>query len=259
MLTVAWVARAAPGYEPPVYDPRPTTGYDSHLNTGRDPHPIPSTGYDQPVEPCRNGAVLRADGVCQQPINIKKVFVFTAPQAPRTYRPPPPLPKPRVLTNVLFIRTPAPEEAPEPYVVPPPREKNIIYVLDQKRDQDQRLIEVPSPPQEKPEVYFVHFKDGENPILPDGTDLNSALQAAGVDQDLTGVSAQIGGNEGIAGIGGIGDIGGVGSVSIGGVGGYGGNNVPDITLAGGVGGGYGGNAGHDVDSGYGGKLDIHPY
>lgn len=222
---------------------------------------------------CNNGEVLRPDGVCQQPLVTRKVFVYQAPKSPRRYLPAPPVPRPRVLTNVLFIRPEEPQDPPHPIVVPAPRTKHIVYVLNKRRQHQQKIIRVPPGPQEKPEVYFVHYKDGENPILKDGTDLRSALGGAGVDphnieelddlHEYGGTQISPGDNiddigdfgnlGGVGGIGYIGDptgisggygkgaIGDIGGIGIGGgkggigviSGGYS-NNVPDITLAGNV-------------------------
>lgn len=321
VLGLAWVTHAAPGYGPP--HPPPTSGYGppatvfrggpgplldvGHgpigggpgLDFGGGPGPVlgggpglalgggpgPIVGGKLALDSCRNGEVLRADGVCQQPLVTRKVFVYTAPQQPKRYRPPPQVPQPRVNTNVLFIRTPEQEKPPHPIVVPPPRQKNIVYVLDKRREQQQQLIRVPAGPQEKPEVYFVHYKDGENPILKDGTDLRTALGAAGIDahnleehddlDDYGGTQIRpvnkvddIGDLSNLGGVGGIGVIGdptgisgGYGGASVisGGKGGHGGfsggfgsisggysNNVPDITLI-----------GDDIsDGGYGGGKVI---
>ena len=60
-------------------------------------------------------------------------------------------------------------------MVPPPQQKTLVYVLNKKSEaQDQGLIEVPFTPQQ-PEVYYVNYAEGENPSLPGGIDLQTAL------------------------------------------------------------------------------------
>merc|ERR1739838_612673 len=45
-------------------------------------------------------------------------------------------------------------------------------------DGGQRVIEVPAGPASNPEVYFVNYGPGENPQLPGGVNLQTALGAA---------------------------------------------------------------------------------
>ena len=92
--------------------------------------------------------------------------------------PPPALPPPRVNHNIVFVRVPEGRGAPEPIVIPPPRQQHIVYVLSKTRPQAQRVIELPPQQQPQPEVFFVNYADGENPQLPIGIDLQSALGAA---------------------------------------------------------------------------------
>ena len=263
----------------PDYNRRPsesygqnTNSYDRHgpgpvLDVHHGPGPVvdvhPGPGYDQPHPPpynnrltvraCREGEVLRGDGVCQHPEVTRRVYVYTPPVTPRSYIPPPPLPKPRVHTNVLIIRTPEDEEPLHPVVVPPAAQKNVIYVLDKKQENPQRVIELPPQPHHKPDVFFVHYKDGENPILHDGTDLHSALGAAGVSH-TDGYGGDIVPDITVAGNVGIGEGGYVNHDVVLDAG-YGGNAGHDVV----VNTGYGGNAGHDVNTGYGGNVNTHPY
>lgn len=137
----------------------------------------PRPSYGGPIA-CGNGQVLNVDGSCVTPTVHRQVYVFTPPQRPKVHRPLPPLPKPEVITNIVFIRVPEQEDTKD-IVVPPPRQKNIVYVLNKRRpDQGPRVIEVPAGPPSNPEVYFVHYKDGENPQLPGGIDLQTALNNA---------------------------------------------------------------------------------
>ena len=126
------------------------------------------------------------DGSCVPPVIRRNVYVFTAPYVPRQPLPRPYVPAPQVEHNVLFIRTPEKQPDPEPIVVPPPRQEHTIYVLNKDAmPEQQKVISVPSVP-EKPEVYFVNYEDGENPVLPGGLDLHSALSAA---HEVTGAAA----------------------------------------------------------------------
>ncbi|XP_050725670.1 uncharacterized protein LOC127003272 [Eriocheir sinensis] len=138
----------------------------------------PRQSYDGPAI-CGNGQVLHLDGSCVTPKVHRQVFVFTPPHRPREHRPPPSLPTPEVITNIVFIRVPEEEDDVEDIVVPPPRQKNVVYVLNKRKPDDgPRLIEVPAGPPSNPEVYFVNYRDGENPQLPGGLDLQSALNKA---------------------------------------------------------------------------------
>ncbi|XP_045137028.1 uncharacterized protein LOC123519638 [Portunus trituberculatus] len=141
----------------------------------------PSGGYGAPpVHPiaCSHGQVLNLDGSCVTPKVHRQVFVFTPPHRPTPPRPLPPLPKPEVIQNIVFIRVPEQEDVDD-IVIPPPQQKNVVFVLNKRKpDQGARVIEVPSPPPSSPDVFFVNFKDGENPTLPGGIDLHTALQNA---------------------------------------------------------------------------------
>ncbi|XP_063841093.1 uncharacterized protein LOC135089440 [Scylla paramamosain] len=105
------------------------------------------------------------------------VCVHPAPP-PQAAPSPAPLPKPEVIQNIVFIRVPEQEDVDD-IVIPPPQQKSVVFVLNKRNpDQGSRVIEVPSPPPSSPDVYFVNFKDGENPTLPGGIDLHTALQNA---------------------------------------------------------------------------------
>nr|XP_027217931.1 uncharacterized protein LOC113810452 [Penaeus vannamei] len=108
------------------------------------------------------------------------VFVYDAPeQSQQPSGPPPSVPPPRVDHNILFVRLPEGGAGPEPIIVPPPRQENIVYVLNKNDGAGgQRVIEVTAPPATNPEVYFVNYEEGENPTLPIGVDLETALNAA---------------------------------------------------------------------------------
>nr|XP_027224600.1 uncharacterized protein LOC113816739 isoform X1 [Penaeus vannamei] len=174
---------------------------------------------------CGPGQVLHVDGRCVTPRVNRKVYLYDAPPAPVSYGPPPYIPEPTIDTNIVFIRTPEGGQGPDPIVVPPPQQKHVVYVLNKQTEQGQDVIEVPAPPASSPEVYFVNYADGENPVLPSGVDLQSALNAASQ-----------GGGQVIGGGGG-----GVG-------GGFGGG------ISGGFGGGISGGFGGGISGGFGGGV-----
>nr|XP_027236718.1 uncharacterized protein LOC113827932 [Penaeus vannamei] len=160
---------------------------------------------------CSEGQVLGPDGNCATPIITRNVFVYTAPEQPPVNFPAPYIPPPEVQHNILFIRTPEKAASPEPIVIPPPRQQNIVYVLNKQQAEGQKVIEVPSDGPQTPEVYFVNYEEGDNPILPSGFDLQTGLQAAAN-----------GGGQVLGGAGGGGGIG----IGAGGGGGGGGYSAP---------------------------------
>ncbi|XP_071543443.1 uncharacterized protein [Panulirus ornatus] len=197
---------------------------------------------------CRNGEVLNIDGTCVLPKVSQQVFVFTAPEQPPVVGPPPVIPPPEIITKFLFIRAPEPAPPLEPLIVGPPTEKSVVYVLHKSEaNQGQRVIQVPQPPPTQPEVYYVNYRDGENPVLPNGVDLQSALGAAapGGGQLVGGGGGGVGFGGGGPGFGGGagsgGFVGGVGSVGGGGFVG-GGDFSDEVVFSGGGGNGaFGGN------------------
>ncbi|XP_037792186.1 peroxidase-like protein 2 [Penaeus monodon] len=175
---------------------------------------------------CREGEVLHVDGTCVVPEVKRKVYVFNVPEQERPVGPAPSIPPPAVDHNILFVRLPEEAPAPDPIVLPPPRQNNIVYVLNKQEEQAQRVIEVPAQPQADPEIYFVNYQDGENPTLPLGVDLETALSSAaaaggqvlgGIDGTggVAGVNgaAGFGGPSGINGFIGVNGLGGAGGVS----------------------------------------------
>ncbi|XP_063593917.1 uncharacterized protein LOC134770919 [Penaeus indicus] len=148
---------------------------------------------------CQAGEVRHVDGSCVVPEITRKVFVFSVPKQEReptdsTVD----LPPPKVEHNILFVRLPEGGVGPEPIVVPPPRQENIIYVLNKQGEQGQRVIEVPAHPPTEPEVYFVNYEEGENPTLPGGLDLQTALgSAADATGQFIGNAAVIGSDDGL--------------------------------------------------------------
>nr|XP_027211124.1 pupal cuticle protein 36a-like [Penaeus vannamei] len=159
---------------------------------------------------CGPGQVLHA-GRCVTPRENRKVFLYNAPPAPPVpHGPPPYIPEPTIDTNIVFIQTPEEGPGPDPIVIPPPQQRSVVYVLNRQIQEQQDVIEVPAPPATSPEVYFVNYADGENPVLPSGVDLQTALNAAsqGGGQVIGGGAGGSGG--GFSGSGGSGGFGGSG-------------------------------------------------
>ncbi|XP_069156609.1 uncharacterized protein [Procambarus clarkii] len=178
---------------------------------------------------CGGGQVRHVDGSCVTPLVTRNLFVYSAPDLAPVIGPRPYIPPPTVEHNILFIRAPESGPGPEPIVVPPPQQKNTLYVLGKRPAYNQQIIQVPAPEQESPDVYFVNYGDGDNPSLPTGEDLQSALRSA-----AQGGGTVIGGSGGGGGGGGYGNGG-----SFGGDGGIVSGGGGDF-LGGGGGGGYSG-------------------
>ncbi|KAF2359949.1 protein of unknown function DUF243 [Trinorchestia longiramus] len=132
--------------------------------------------YQIPTRQCGDGEVLNTDGVCGVPEVNRKIYVFAAKP---TFQKPvaAPIPEPEVNIDVILVKTPESITGAKPIVVPPPEQKTVVYVLSKRPQVGQDVIEVPSVPEE-PEVYFVNYDDGDNPILPGGIDLQTALAQA---------------------------------------------------------------------------------
>ncbi|XP_047487234.1 probable H/ACA ribonucleoprotein complex subunit 1 [Penaeus chinensis] len=219
-------------------------------------------GAGGPVGGCQDGQILHVDGSCVTPVITRKVYLYDAPEVPKgPGGPPPSVPPPKVEHNILFVRVPEAAPPPEPIIVPPARQENVVYVLNKQEEQSQQVIEVTPHPATDPEIYFVNYQEGENPTLPLGVDLETALSvasAAGGDViggggAAVGVSAGgLGGGAGAGGIGGgFGENGGFGGVGAAGNGGFGGAGVGSN---GGFGGGFGGvNGGNGSFGGNGGS------
>ncbi|XP_037791899.1 secreted protein C-like [Penaeus monodon] len=127
--------------------------------------------------PCGGGQVRHVDGRCVTPRVNRRVFVYDVPSSVQTSGPVN-IPEPRVETNIVLIRSPEGGLGAQPVVIPPPRQNNVVYVLNKQSSAGPGVIEVPSSGPTTPEVYFVNYAEGENPTLPGGVDLQSALQAA---------------------------------------------------------------------------------
>ena len=128
---------------------------------------------------CSDGYLKRIDGKCVRPVVSRNVYLYNAPQQRILVRPPPYIPEPKIHYNYVFVKSPDPVSGPKPLIVPPTQEKTLVYVLSKNPDyQNQEVIELSDRPDE-PEVYFVNYKDGENPTLPGGIDLRTALRQSG--------------------------------------------------------------------------------
>ncbi|XP_042879573.1 uncharacterized protein LOC122257996 [Penaeus japonicus] len=150
-----------------------TSGSEVSINSGI------TSGQGNLETPCKDGEIRHVDGSCIVPEITRKVFVVSVPkQTPQPSDSLPDIPPPRVDHNILFVRLPEGGVGPDPIVVPPPRQDNIVYVLSKNSQNGQRVIEVPAPPPSEPEIYFVNYDDGENPTLPGGVDLETALGSA---------------------------------------------------------------------------------
>ncbi|XP_066987019.1 uncharacterized protein [Macrobrachium rosenbergii] len=142
------------------------------------PSPIFNGGGHSIGASCSHGQILH-DGRCVTPEVIRNVYVYNVPHIPQPPGPTPYVPPPKVEHNIVFVRLPDEPREEEPIVVPPPQQKNIVYVLKKETvDDGPDVIHVPAPPRSNPEVYFVNLGQGENPLLPTGEDLHSALASS---------------------------------------------------------------------------------
>ncbi|XP_064090460.1 nuclear pore complex protein Nup153-like [Macrobrachium nipponense] len=220
---------------------------------------------------CLEGQILHVDGRCVTPEVSRHVFVYAAPkQESKVVAPPKNIPLPKVEHNIVFIRAPDSPDAQDPIIIPPPQKKNIIYVLNKESEiQGPKVIEVPAPKSKNPEVYFVNYEDGENPILPGGIDFETALNSAvhsesqviggGSDIALSGATA--GSGDRVIGTGGADFSGALGSGVIGTTGpdfsGTFGDGVTGTTgpaFIGTFGGGVTGTTGPDFSGAFGGSV-----
>lgn len=152
----------------------PSTGGSIHGQTGlRAGKFVHHNGilYDR----CPNGLATRADGQCVQPRVSRNIYLFNAPSPQVIVRPAKELPSPKIHYNYVFLNTPDAVNVANPIIVPPPQQKTLVYLLSKNQESaEQQVIEVPSVPSE-PEVFFVNYNEGENPQLPGGIDLQTAL------------------------------------------------------------------------------------
>ncbi|XP_063593694.1 uncharacterized protein LOC134770659 [Penaeus indicus] len=127
---------------------------------------------------CNDGQVLHVDGRCIKPRVLQRAFVYDVPSNVAVHNESKHIAEPKVERNVIFVRLPDGPVEPEPVVIPPPRQQHVLYVLNKQLEQGQRVIEVSTLPPADPEVVFVNYAEGENPTLPGGVDLQTALGSA---------------------------------------------------------------------------------
>ncbi|CAL4248094.1 unnamed protein product, partial [Meganyctiphanes norvegica] len=130
--------------------------------------------------PCNGDEIRDVLGKCVLPEVSRNIFVYAAPQVKPSSRPTPVLPKPEVHYNFVFVKTPDPTQQNDPIIVPPPSQKTLVYVLSKKQQLEagNQLIHTPYNPQPRPEVFYVNYGEGDNPRLPGGVDLQTALSSA---------------------------------------------------------------------------------
>ena len=166
-----------------------TVALPSQLYNPPPQQPPQHQGYGTQAVECREGQVDRGDGTCVTPIVTRELYLYNAPEVAVEHGPAPKLPDPKILYNLVFVRTPEAKPGPKPLVAPAPQQKTLVYVLTKKGyPQQQELIQVESKPT-KPEVYFVNYKEGANVDLPGGIDLRTALSqshSAGEEIQATG-------------------------------------------------------------------------
>jgi len=124
---------------------------------------------------CSNGQVRHADGQCVTPQVSRNMFLYAVPAQTARTIPARNLPNPKVHLNYVFVRTENNGGSARPVVVPPPKQKTIVYVLNRSPDDvNQEVIEVPHAPV-SPEVFFVNYEEGDERQLPGGVSLQQAL------------------------------------------------------------------------------------
>jgi len=192
---------------------------------------------------CGGGQIRSANGGCITPQITRNLYLYSAPQQTVQTLPPRNIPNPKVHLNYVFVRTQNSVGGSNAVVVPPPKQKTLVYVLNRRPDAlNQEVIEVPSAPV-KPEVFFVNYDQGDDTQLPGGVSLQQALsQSVQQGQTIHGS-----GGSSLGSIGG-GSIGGghIGGGSIGGGSFIGGGSIGGGSIGGGsfIGGGSSGGYGN---------------
>ncbi|XP_018027518.1 uncharacterized protein LOC108682789 [Hyalella azteca] len=129
---------------------------------------------ERQLQYCGPNEVVGAHGRCERAHITKNVYAFTAPKYRRQVLPAK-APEPKLDLNVVFVKTHPNDVHPKPLVVPAIEQKTVVYVLSKRPTINQQLIQVPEQGPTEPEVFFVNYGSGENPILPGGIDLQTAL------------------------------------------------------------------------------------
>jgi len=157
---------------------------------------------------CGNGQIRGSDGGCITPQVTRNLYLYAAPAMRVETLPARNLPNPKVHLNYVFVRTENAVGGSRPVVVPPPKQKTLVYVLNRRPTAaQQEVIEVPAQPT-KPELFFVNYDEGDDTQLPGGVSLQQALSQSVQQGQVIRGSGGVGGGS----IGGSGFIDG-GSVS----------------------------------------------
>ncbi|XP_018014592.1 uncharacterized protein LOC108671546 [Hyalella azteca] len=136
---------------------------------------------------CGDGLLADARGDCVEPQIVRNVYLYAAPKQERKFKTLKSVPKPKIEYNIVFVRSPDKDALFKPLVAPAPQQKTLVYVLNKKlAAEDQDLIEVPVHPKLEPEVYFVNYGEDENPQLPGGIDLRTALSEVALEGTVIG-------------------------------------------------------------------------
>jgi len=110
---------------------------------------------------------------------------------------------PKVHLNYVFVKSAGSVAASAPVVVPPPKQKTLVYVLNRRVAAGKgEVINLDSKPT-KPQVYFVNYEEGDTADLPGGVSLQEALsQSVQQGQTIQGSAGSGGGSIGGGAIGG---------------------------------------------------------
>ncbi|XP_066973317.1 uncharacterized protein [Macrobrachium rosenbergii] len=135
--------------------------------------------FDQTNEGCPGDQIRHVDGRCVTPEISRRLFVIDVPTLEAGVPSKQEVPPPKVEENIVFIRTPEAFSGRDPIIAPPPQRRDTIFIVKESpQGQDRRVIEVETSPPQRPNVYFLNYEDGQRPTLPDGLDLETALQSA---------------------------------------------------------------------------------
>jgi len=115
------------------------------------------------------------DGNCVTPQVTRNMYLYRAPTQHVETIPARYVSNPKVHLNYVFVRTQNAVGGSRPVVVPPPKQKTLVYVLNRRPSTaQQEVIEVPSAPT-RPELFFVNYDEGDDAQLPGGVSLQEAL------------------------------------------------------------------------------------
>ncbi|MCL4167151.1 UNVERIFIED_CONTAM: hypothetical protein GTU68_024413, partial [Idotea baltica] len=125
---------------------------------------------------CTLRQVIDESGACVDATVSKTIFLYESPFPDyEEDLPAPKVPKPKLDVNYVFVRTPQQPPAPDPVVVPPPQQRTLVYVLTKNGQKEQQVIEVPTRPGQPPDVFYVNYNEGDNPLLAGGLTLREVL------------------------------------------------------------------------------------